>query len=129
MNDEEFNKIVEAWVIGINAEEGSAVNRENRWAIDTVLDWTLGERGEPELLWKFVLATYQRADLAELTVAVLAAGPMEVILSKAGAEYIDRIEALACNDAKFNHLLGGVWKSNIPDIVWARVEKVRRETW
>lgn len=127
MNDEEFNKIVEAWVTANNADDNHALRKANHWAIDTVMDWS--GLNQTELLWRFVLATYKRDDLGELTRAVLAAGPLEELLSKAGAEYIDRIEALASEDAKFNYLLGGVWQLCTPDNIWARVEKVRRETW
>jgi len=129
MNDEELNKLVEAWVKATNAEEGSSIHEDTAWASIKVISFTLGETGGPDLLWRFVLATYQRKDLSDLTFGTLAAVPLEDLLSKFGAAYIDRIEELARKDPKFNHLLGGVWQLTTPDEIWKRVEKARLKSW
>jgi hypothetical protein len=123
MEHDQLTKIVDAWVTAYGAEERSATRKENQWAVDEVNGAT------PAFLWEFILATYKRTDLSDLAISVLAAGPVEELLSYAGAEYIDRIEILARQDPAFNNLLGGVWQLNTPDAIWKRVEKVRLKSW
>ncbi|MDX6694467.1 MAG: hypothetical protein QOF02_2070 [Blastocatellia bacterium] len=127
MIDSELQKVVEAWVACQAAVEGSPEYQSNWWAIEKVIDWAVLE-SEPELLWRFVLAAYQRG-LPDTTTAVLAAGPLEDLLSRHGPDYIERVEELARRDARFNHLLGGVWQLEMTDEVWERVKAVRREVW
>ena len=55
---------------------------------------------------------------------VLAAGPIEDLLAKHGADFIDRVEAEARNDPNFAKVLGGVWKNEMPADVWARLQAV-----
>jgi len=85
-----------------------------------------GRQGE--LLWRFIVAAYQR-DPTDKVVAVLAAGPVEDLLAKHGAEFIDRVVELARKDPKFNYVLGGVWRSSIADDVWERVQSIRNHSW
>lgn len=60
---------------------------------------------------------------------VLAAGPLETLLSVHGPTVINRIESLAKADASFNLLLGGVWKQGMADDIWDRVQACRNEVW
>ena len=57
---------------------------------------------------------------------MLAAGPMEDLLSYHGAEVIDRVEQRAAIDPKFKELLGGAWQLMTPDEIWHRVEKLAK---
>ena len=127
MNDSELERIVEAWVAGQDAVEGSPAYKNNWWAISKVINWAILDN-EPELLWRFILATYNR-ELSDIARAVLAAGPLEDLLSRHGPDYIDLVEGLARKDARFNYLLGGVWRLDMTDEVWERIKAVRRETW
>lgn len=79
-------------------------------------------------LWRFVQSAYALTDVPDV-LAVLAAGPLEDLLAGAGAAHIDDVEDLARRDVRFNHLLGGVWKSSIDPEVWQRVCRVRKTTW
>jgi hypothetical protein len=90
------------------------------------MDWHLN--GEDELLWQFILNTYVR-NLSGNVIAILAAGPLEDLLATVGPKYIDRVEQLARRDPKFNWLLGGVWKNNMTDEVWERVQAIRLNVW
>ena len=54
---------------------------------------------------------------------LLAAGHLEELLCENGAEVIDQIEFLAKHDNEFRKCLCGVWKSDIPDEIYARVQK------
>jgi hypothetical protein len=85
-------------------------------------------REEPEVAF----AAIRRAVEFELTheqLSVLAAGPLEVLLSEHGPDFIERVESEAAQNARFNYLLGGVWRLGMTDDVWSRVQKARRETW
>jgi len=126
MDETEFDEIVNAWIAGGSAEPGSTEYEANWWAISEVSDWSMEGRGE--LLWRFIVAAYQR-DPPDKVVAVLAAGPVEDLLAKHGGEFIDRVVELARKDPKFNYVLGGVWRSSIADDVWERVQSIRNHVW
>jgi hypothetical protein len=59
----------------------------------------------------------------------LSAGPLEDLLVRNGNQIIDKVEEFAKKDSNFNELLGGVWKNNITDSVWERIEAVRNSIW
>ena len=126
MNEAELDKIVTAWIAGQQAEPGSPEYETNWWAFEEVLEWAL--EGEGERLWQFLLEAYKR-DLSQRVMAVLAAGPLEDLLAKQGADFIDRIEELARIDPKFNDLLGGVWRNAMTEEVWKRVQMIRNHVW
>jgi hypothetical protein len=122
----ELNRLVESWVAGQEAEDGTPEHERNWWAISQVMDWTL--EGKADRLWLFILAAYKR-NLSDRVVSVLAAGPLEDLLAKHGPMFIERVEQLARQDEKFNSLLGGVWQNTMSDEVWKRVQAARREVW
>ncbi|MGI9107634.1 MAG: DUF6869 domain-containing protein [Pyrinomonadaceae bacterium] len=126
MNEVELQKIVDAWIAAEDAEEGADIHGSKWWAVSQVLDWALED--QPELLWRFILTAYKR-ELSDKASAVLAAGPLEDLLSKFGPDYIDRVEELVVADDQFNWLLGGVWRLDMTDEVWARVQSARHEVW
>lgn len=82
----------------------------------------------PELVWQAILEILRR-DLTDEEKGDLAAGPLEELLYFHGADFIDRVEQAAQTDEQFNHLLGGVWRAEMPLEIWERVEKVRKEVW
>jgi hypothetical protein len=123
MNDVRLNKIVDAWVAAQEAEQGTPEYKRNWWAIKKVLEWSIP--GDPELLWRFILAAYRR-QLSEHVFGMVATSPLEDLLSHYGPEYIDRVEALAQEDERFKLLLRGVWRLGMTDDVWGRVEAARR---
>ncbi len=95
-------------------------------AIDRVSDLDL--EGNHATLWTFILAAYPK-EMPVRVKAVFAAGPIEDLLAHFGPEYIDRVEALARRDPKFNDFLGGVWQNAMTDEVWERVIGVRNNVW
>ena len=98
--------------------------------------WTLVDLvwDDPGTAWqaiKAVVRHYQIDDYysldateAQTVVGLLAAGPIEDLLSREGASFIDAIEAEAKADKRFAWALGGVWQSTTPDDIWSRVQRV-----
>ena len=126
MDKREITRVVDAWIEGQDAGKGADEHKSNWWAIEQFMDWAL--HGEADLLWTFVLSTYNR-NISDRVVSVLAAGPLEDLLAKHGPEFIERVEQLARQDKKFNFLLGGVWRNSMSEDVWKRVQAVRHSTW
>ena len=83
---------------------------------------------EPEIAWAAILAILSK-DLTEEQRGLLAAGPLETLLSWHGEAVIDRVVKEGENNNRFNYLLGGLWPGRIPEQVWRRIEKVRRTKW
>jgi len=88
-------------------------------------------RQDPDLAFSVILKILERIEASptEKLFQVLAAGPLEDLLAHHGPAVIDRVEAHARDDERFNLLLGGVWPSTITPNVWARLKKIRREVW
>ena len=106
----------------IKAEESTdESDEENHWSIDYIIDLPL--IGHYDELWAFIKQTYKKG-MSNKVVGALAAGPLEDLLADAGETYIDEIEELAKEDPKFSYLLGGVWKSDMTEEVWERVQRV-----
>ncbi len=80
----------------------------------------------PEAAWIAILKILER-DLTTDQMALLAAGPLENLLAQHGAAFIDRVEEQAKNSSRFNHLLGGVWRQDMPAEIWSRNESARKE--
>jgi hypothetical protein len=78
----------------------------------------------PAQQWQFILAAVAHAADEEL--GHIAAGPLEHLLGKHGAEYIGEVERRAAADPKFARMLAGVWKYMMTDDVWARVEALKQ---
>ena len=102
---------------------------------DNVAAWLGGEytmfdacTEEPETAWLAILKILCH-DLTEEQIPLLAAGPLETLLSWHGMDFIDRIEDEARRNPRFNHLLGGVWQCDMPKELWERVQKARSKVW
>jgi Family of unknown function (DUF6869) len=98
---------------------------EAEWALDAVQDFTLHKRWEE--VWQVILAIARRdTELETEALAYVAAGPLEDLVCRAGAEFIERVE----HEAKFNHqfgrLLTGVWLYSAQPAVRERVAKFCR---
>lgn len=74
----------------------------------------------PLYAWDFI--NYVLAeDREEVTLDLLAAGPLENFVSFHGQEWIETIELHARDNPRFQTLLAGVWQSDTPDEVWAPI--------
>jgi hypothetical protein len=83
---------------------------------------------DPEAVWQAIIQL-SREELTDRQTALLAAGPLEDLLARHGAAYIERVETEARQRPKFRHLLGGVWRSSMPEEVWERVTRARGRAW
>ena len=108
---EKVSKRVEAWFAGDS--EGAMYDAST---------------DEPEIAWQAILEILKR-ELTTEQRALLAAGPMEDLLVRHGAAFIGRVEAEANVNPHLNHLLGGIWRREMPTEVWERIEKTRKEIW
>lgn len=92
-------------------------------------DGLLSPFADPEAVWQAVLRIMHRK-LTDEQIALLAAGPVEDLLALYGAQFIDRIETEAQRSTAFAHILGGVWRRDMPLEIWRRVETARGgRTW
>jgi hypothetical protein len=105
-------------------------------SVDTlVAAWFAGEHSmfdacteEPELAWSAIQEILRRK-VSDEEMALLAAGPMETLLAWHGDAFIDRVERQAATDARFNYLLGGVWRNTMRDEIWERIQCARKAVW
>ena len=111
MDDQKVKKLATAWLSGDGYE----------MVFDACVE-------EPEVVWQAILQILQ-LDLTDDQKALLAAGPLEDLLAQQGAAFIDRIEGEAKLNPRFNYLLGGVWRHEMPQEIWERITKARKEAW
>ncbi len=82
-------------------------------------DWIA--KKHPEHAWQGILATLAD-DRSKPFLPILAAGPLEDLLSYHGPAFIERVEKEASQNPDFAWLLGGVWQFEMTDEIWARVQ-------
>ena len=131
MNKSERTVLIRAYIdhfVGVVVTQDGYVretrdNSDTEWAVDKLMDIS---RESPEELWE-VLLEFLEHDPSMQAKAVMAAGPLEDCLAYRGEEVIARVEVLAAEKPKFNHLLGGVWRNRMSDAVWKRVLACRDE--
>jgi len=60
---------------------------------------------------------------AQSVVGLMAAGPLEDVLSAHGTRFIGFVETEARRDRRMARALGGVWRSGMPEEIWMRVQQ------
>lgn len=110
--------LIECWSRGWSSD--AAEKEEYDWACMEPVD---DAHEEPERAWNFILLALE-SPICVPHLGVLAAGPLEDLLSYHGEDFIERVEAEAKVNAKFAHLLGGVWQSQMTDAIWIKVQQV-----
>ena len=79
----------------------------------------------PDIQWDFLLDLLAASPDGDSVLGHIAAGPLEGLLGRFGAEVIERVEAEAGRSPKFRRALGGVWRHQMSDAVWARVRAIQ----
>lgn len=113
-------EIAKDWIALEYAEEGSQTHESKFWAY-MVLDDLRVE--DPERCW-LILNKIIDIDSSDLILMNLAAGPLEDLLVTHGSDFIGRIESAAKSDPRFRMMLKMVWRNNMPEVVWERVQRV-----
>lgn len=121
MDDKERLALAQAWMSHTRDFRKTGQAAGEWWAAEKM--WDL-ERDDPETLWQMVLLIHSLDDQQEPAIVEnLSAGPLEMLLTKHGSTYIDKVEEMAGKDPKFAFLLGGVWQNAMTDDIWARVQQ------
>ena len=79
---------------------------------------------DPEEAWACILEGIRRAP-SEKVLGLIGAGALENFLGHHGDAFIDRVERQANADPRFLYVVGNVWKWEIPDPVWQRIQKLQ----
>lgn len=102
--------------------EDAESDRHGFWAVEAVNRLVREDR---EYAWLVILRLVELAP-DDLTLAAVAAGPLENLLGSHSYEVIERVEHQAQTDIRFRRCLSGVWGwSSIPEDVQERM----RRTW
>ena len=114
---------IQKWSSGEAPEEATATD-------SSTLDWDLPKK-QPDLCLAAILEVLERIDTSAPNnlLSVLAAGPLEDLLSYSGGAIIDQIEPLARKDPRFRLLLNGVWDGRINPSILTRLAKYRGNPW
>ena len=113
-----IRKLADAWVKLQAAKPDDLELDPNFWAHGLL--WRLTQES-PDDAWLVILGIME-CELNELAMGSLAAGPLEDLLSYQGGSVIELIEARAHKDPVFRKILRGVWRNNIAEEVWKRVQ-------
>lgn len=119
-------KRIEGWADAyINAQLDPGLLRGDHplwWAVEDLMLPQEPEHAED--CWRVILRVLAQ-EPPEKVLGILAAGPLEDLIERHGALFIDRIEEEAKIDPAFRELLRGVWESGQHEI-WARVQRAAR---
>lgn len=114
----ELQKLADGWI---------ALQREPKqerealfWAFET-LDALLD--CDPESAWRVIDLIWRR-DQSDFMLAHLAAGPVEDLLVRHGAAFIERVCETARKEPVFRKMLGAVWRNSITEPVWQRFKEI-----
>lgn len=102
----------------------NSITEELEGASDEVLHMPFDA---PEKTWEFIQAVIKACDEDDV-LSSLAAGPIEDLMSKHGEHFIDRVELLARHSLKFRRVLAGVWRGEMSDGVWERIEALQSQS-
>ena len=98
-----------------------ALADQNSWAAM----WLIGlENDDPVRAWNCLVLAAKDDRFSKDNLGLLAAGPLEGLLSKHGKDYIERVEQQAVANPRFAWMLGGVWQSEMSGDVGRRVKLV-----
>ncbi|MBW8369581.1 MAG: hypothetical protein K0M66_01165 [Thiobacillus sp.] len=119
--------LAKRWISYWEHSEGTLAPEDSD--ANTMLDGLV--RDDPETCWQTILAILEKieADPSIKQFQVLAAGPLEDLLTEHGPNIIAKVELQARRDPKFNFLLGGVWQNAMNNDIWSRVQAIRNKVW
>lgn len=116
METSDENLLIQKW---IEYHADTKTNSDLFWAWEQVNE-TVND--SPEEGWPLILALVEAAP-NDLILANVAAGPLEDLIVQHSEQFIDRIEVMARQNAKFRKSLTGVWcEGDIPNEIYQRIQ-------
>lgn len=116
-----LDQLVDAWLL---ANETKKAVADQCPAVEIAMELPMAAANR-EFLWLFIRQLTQSAT-TKYQLGMIAAGPLEDLISSADPAYIDKIEILARKSKRFRYLLTGVWPQGRRDsIAWQRIETAR----
>lgn len=114
-------EIASAWLAMHHADEGSPTYLNNFWAYEE-LDQLINTAPDKssEIIDEILLI-----DDSEITVANLAAGPIESLLVEHGDEVIRTIIQRSIGSALWKQLISNIWKNDIKDHIWEQLQQAK----
>jgi len=124
---ENITKLPEKWIeyqrafnlFGLESEKAKALK-----AHDRELDHLVHKK--PLEAWEVILEIL-RINPEEEVLDLLAAGPLENLLSYNGEKVIELVKDRAKLDDNFKNLLGGVWQGGMSNEIWQIVQEILEE--
>lgn len=111
--------LMECWIAAQSPDP--LIKEEHIWAF---MELTDDACENPERAWECILFAAKDPRFTDNHIGVMAAGPLEDLLSYHGPAFIDRVEQEAKINRRFAWTLGGVWKFQMSDAIWNRVQVV-----
>jgi hypothetical protein len=118
MREPQIEALVNAWLEFQHTPEGTPEWTARRSIVDTFDDLCTID---PERAWAAILRVIELESDDDI-LGVLAAAPLEDLLSRHGEAFIERVEERARADRRFLRVLRGMWQLSITDEVWGRVK-------
>lgn len=107
-----------------DGEEPAPADHPDAWTADLFLVLTQAHPALGLAATEAAIAACKTPDDA----AMVAAGPLEDLITQHGAALIDEIEARVAGAPRFAYVLTGVWpQDNAGTLLWARIEAARRD--
>lgn len=110
--DDQIAQLATAWLAEIADPSGDEIGQQV-----VMMNFT----ASADTQWAFIDACVADAQTDE-QLGAIAAGPLEHLMSKFGADYIDCVEVRADADPRFRTAVGHMWQYRIADDVWARLQ-------
>ena len=110
--DDQITQLATAWLAEIADASGDEIGQQ-------VV--TMNFTAPANTQWAFISACIADAHTDE-QLGAIAAGPLEHLMGKFGADHIDRVEARADADPRFRTAVQHMWQYRIADDVWSRLQ-------
>ena len=116
MEATDITLLVQTWIV---YHTDTKANSELFWAWEQVNE---AVQNSPEEGWPLILALVDSAPNDPI-LANVAAGPLEDLIVQHGEQFIERIEVMARQNAKFRKSLTGAWcEGDIPNEIYLRLQ-------
>jgi hypothetical protein len=125
-----IDNLAKGWIAEHSTEnlDKNAVDTDGAY-FDKLVDLIYGWRpdlGDHQTAWQIILRMIELTN-EEITIANIAAGPLESLIAQHGPQYLDSIRTQARNDPRFLLILKGVWKNQSSNEIWMEIQQIIKE--